>query len=205
MWVATRGITTAPDRVLVCGGAQQALTAVLSAHCEPGDVVLTESLTYPGFLAAARLLRLRVVGVSMDREGLLPDALALACKTHRPKVLLATPTLQNPTGTVMPLARRRRIASVLRDRALVRQVVLVVRHRHLVPGSGDLARPWIVVQLRILVACDVERGVVDDREVGVVERTPRVLDFFFVAACAEQERSAENDTVTARHGWSPSE
>ena len=55
----------------------------------------------------------------MDRDGLLPDALALACKTHRPKVLLATPTLQNPTGTVMPLARRRRIASVLRERALV--------------------------------------------------------------------------------------
>jgi len=118
-WVASRGIATAPDRVLVCGGAQQALTAILSAHCEPGDVVLAESLTYPGFLAAARLLRLRVVGVEIDRDGLLPDALAQACKTHRPKVLLATPTLQNPTGIVMSLARRRRVASVIRDRGVV--------------------------------------------------------------------------------------
>ena len=62
-WCASHGITASVDRLAVCGGAQQALTSVLSAHCEPGDVVLTEALTYPGFLAAARLLRLRIVGV----------------------------------------------------------------------------------------------------------------------------------------------
>ena len=115
-WAATRGVATAADRVLVSGGAQQALTAILSAHCEPGDVVLTEALTYPGFIAAAALLRLRVVGVELDRDGLVPEALAQACRTHRAKLLLATPTLQNPTGSVMTVARRRRVASVLRDR-----------------------------------------------------------------------------------------
>ncbi|HUQ79612.1 MAG TPA: PLP-dependent aminotransferase family protein [Gemmatimonadaceae bacterium] len=118
-WCTTRGVSTSPDRVLVCGGAQQALTSILSAHCEPGDVVLTESLTYPGFIAAAALLRLRVVGVELDRDGLVPEALVQACRAHRPKVLLATPTLQNPTATVMPVARRRRIASALRDREVV--------------------------------------------------------------------------------------
>ena len=117
-WSAARGMVASADRVLVCGGAQQALTAILSAHCEPGDVVLAEALTYPGFLAAARLLRLRVVGVAIDRDGLMADALLQACKTHRPKVLLATPTLQNPTGIVMPLARRRRVAAVIRDRGI---------------------------------------------------------------------------------------
>ena len=118
VWSAARGMAASADRVLVSGGTQQALTAILSAHCEPGDVVLTEALTYPGFLAAARLLRLRVVGVEIDRDGLLPDALVQACKTHRPKAVLATPTLQNPTGIVMPLARRRRLASVIRDRGI---------------------------------------------------------------------------------------
>ena len=57
VWCAARGMAASADRVLVSGGAQQALTAILSAHCEPGDVVLAEALTYPGFLAAARLLR----------------------------------------------------------------------------------------------------------------------------------------------------
>jgi DNA-binding transcriptional MocR family regulator len=118
-WCGARGLTTAFDRVLVCGGAQQALTAILSAHCEPGDTVLTEELTYPGFIAAARLLRLRVVGVPIDREGIIPDALLHASRTHRPKLLLATPTLQNPTASVMPAARRRRIAGVLRDRGML--------------------------------------------------------------------------------------
>jgi DNA-binding transcriptional MocR family regulator len=118
-WCAERGVGANVDRILVCGGAQQALTAVLSAHCEPGDTVLTEELTYPGFLAAARLLRLRVAGVPVDRDGIVPDALAQACRTHRPKALLATPTLHNPTGSVMTAGRRRRVASVLRERGVI--------------------------------------------------------------------------------------
>ncbi|HEX5076184.1 MAG TPA: PLP-dependent aminotransferase family protein [Gemmatimonadaceae bacterium] len=119
VWCAEGGVTAPIERVLVCGGAQQALVAILSTHCEPGDTVLTEELTYPGFLAAARMLRLRVVGVPIDGDGIAPDGLLHACKNHRPKVLLATPTLQNPTAGVMSVGRRRRIASVLRDRSLL--------------------------------------------------------------------------------------
>ena len=37
-------------------------------------------------------------GVAVDRDGLIPDALVHACKTHRPKVLLATPTLAESDG-----------------------------------------------------------------------------------------------------------
>jgi DNA-binding transcriptional MocR family regulator len=118
-WCADRGVATSIDRVLVCGGAQQALTAILSAHCEPGDTVLAEALAYPGFLAATRMLRLRVVGVPIDRDGIIPDALAQACRANRPKMLLATPTLQNPTASVMSAARRRRVASVLRQRGVM--------------------------------------------------------------------------------------
>jgi DNA-binding transcriptional MocR family regulator len=119
VWCASREVTASVDRVLVGGGAQQALVAILSAHCEPGDTVLAESLTYPGFLAAARMLRLRLAAVPIDRDGIIPDALEHACKTHRPKALLATPTLQNPTASVMSVGRRRRVASVIRARGLM--------------------------------------------------------------------------------------
>lgn len=118
-WCAERGVTAPIERVLVCGGAQQALVAVLSTHCEPGDTVLTEDLTYPGFLTAARMLRLRVVGVPIDGDGIIPDGLLHACKAHRPRLVLTTPTLQNPTAGVMSVGRRRRIASIVRDRGLV--------------------------------------------------------------------------------------
>jgi DNA-binding transcriptional MocR family regulator len=136
LWCAERGITAAIDRVLVCGGAQQALTAILSAHCEPGDTVLAEALTYPGFLAAARILRLRVIGVPMDGDGIVPDALLHACKVHRPRLLLTTPTLQNPTAAVMSVGRRRRVASVIRDRE-----ILVVEDDTYGPLAPNAPRP----------------------------------------------------------------
>jgi len=136
LWCAERGVAAAIDRVLVCGGAQQALTAILSAHCEPGDTILTEELTYPGFLAAARMLRLRVVGVPIDGDGIVPDGLLHACKVHRPRLLLVTPTLQNPTAVVMSVGRRRRVASVVRDREL-----LVVEDDTYGPLAPNAPRP----------------------------------------------------------------
>jgi DNA-binding transcriptional MocR family regulator len=136
VWCAARDVTASIDRLLVCGGAQQAVVSILSAHCEPGDVVLVEELTYPGFLAAARALRLRVVGVDIDRDGLLPESLAQACRTHRPRVLLTTPTLQNPTGAIIPAARRRRIATILRDRG-----VMLIEDDVYAPLVPDAPRP----------------------------------------------------------------
>jgi DNA-binding transcriptional MocR family regulator len=136
VWCAERDVTASTDRVLVCGGAQQAFSAILATHCEPGDVVLVESLTYPGFLAATRSLRLRVVGVELDREGLVPEALVQACRAHRPKMLLATPTLQNPTAAIMSAARRRRVASILRERA-----VMVIEDDVYAPLVPDAPRP----------------------------------------------------------------
>jgi len=136
LWCAGRGVTSTIDRVLVCGGAQQALVAILSTHCEPGDTVLAEDLTYPGFLAAARMLRLRVMGVPIDGDGIIPDALLHACKAHRPRLVLTTPTLQNPTAGVMSVGRRRRIASVVRDRA-----VLLVEDDTYGPLAPNAPRP----------------------------------------------------------------
>src|SRR5574338_101554 len=92
-----------------------------------------------------------------------------------------------------------------RERLRVCVLVLVVRERDLVPGGGELPGPRTVVQLRIEIARRLERGGVHDREVSVVERMLGVLDFFLVAARGERGRSAEDDTVTARHGRSPSE
>jgi DNA-binding transcriptional MocR family regulator len=129
-------VTASVDRVLVGGGAQQALIAILSAHCEPGDTVLTEALTYPGFIAAARMLRLRLAAVPIDRDGIVPDELEHACRTHRPRVLLATPTLHNPTAAVMSVGRRRRVASVIRARG-----VMLVEDDTYAPLAPNAPRP----------------------------------------------------------------
>ena len=54
---------------------------------------------------------MKPVGIPLDREGLRPDALAAALddlkgRNIRPKYIYTIPTVQNPTGTIMPPARR---------------------------------------------------------------------------------------------------
>src|SRR5580692_8352340 len=78
-WLSARLPSTTTDRVLVCPGAQGAMLAAASVLTEPGSLVLTERLTYPGFRALAARLRLRLEGIAQDREGLDPDAFDAAC------------------------------------------------------------------------------------------------------------------------------
>jgi DNA-binding transcriptional MocR family regulator len=111
-WLTRSGIECDSDRVVVCAGAQHAILVALGAIAGPGDLILCEALTYPGFLGAARLLGLRVRGVAIDDEGLIPESLEEICRTDRPRLLYCMPTLQNPTCSQIPATRRRAIARI---------------------------------------------------------------------------------------------
>lgn len=104
-----------PDEIVLTHGGQNAVNLIL-ACCLRGDrpVVLVEELSYPGFRYAARLARAEVVGVEMDREGMLPDALEAACRRHGPQVLCISPDSQNPTTARMTTARRSDIIAIAR-------------------------------------------------------------------------------------------
>lgn len=117
-WLTPRLGAVPVGRVLVCPGAQGALLAVLGALAAPGDVVCTQTLTYPGFLSAAAHLRLQVAGIAADGEGLLPEAFETVCKTLRPKALYCNPTLHNPTTATLSAARRRALLDVARRYAV---------------------------------------------------------------------------------------
>ncbi|MGA3400444.1 MAG: PLP-dependent aminotransferase family protein [Acetobacteraceae bacterium] len=101
-----------PDRILVCAGAQCALTALMTTLTRPGDAVLTDPLTYPGFRALAAQLGLRLVAVRADADGLLPDALEQACLHVQPKAIYCVPTIHNPTTATLPVARRQALAAL---------------------------------------------------------------------------------------------
>lgn len=117
-WMARAGAPADAERVLVCGGAQQAMTLALSLLGEPGQVVLVDEVTYPGIKTLADLLRLQLVGVPGDGEGLLPDALASAARRNRSRVVYTLPNLHNPTGLVMSAGRRHEVAEVARRHGL---------------------------------------------------------------------------------------
>ncbi len=113
-WLRRRVAGARFDRLLIYPGNQSILFNALLSLASPGDVVLTETLTFPGMKAAAGELGLRLVGVEMDADGIRPDALKSACKRYKPKAVYLTPTLHNPTTATIPQKRREAIADIIR-------------------------------------------------------------------------------------------
>lgn len=113
-WLRPRLPNLAPERVVIFPGSQVAIFSILLTHLKPGDVVLTETLTFPGVIAAAQRLGLTLTGVAMDGEGMIPAALSEAIQTTNAKAVYLIPTMNNPTTATMSLARRKQIVHVLR-------------------------------------------------------------------------------------------
>jgi len=118
-WLRGRIRTAEAHRLVVSPGTQCALMAFLLVTTKPGDVVLTDRLTYPGFKAAAAALGVRLVGVDADGEGMLAEALDEACRRHAPKAVYLVPTIHNPTTATMGTTRREKIAAAIRRHDLV--------------------------------------------------------------------------------------
>jgi len=113
-WLDGRALAPPHDRLFISPGAHPALLGIFGLLAKAGDVVLAESLTYPGARAIAAQLGLRLVGVPMDDEGIDADAFDDACQRLSPKALYVNPTLLNPTTHTISERRRRAIAATAR-------------------------------------------------------------------------------------------
>ncbi len=118
-WLTTLSIDVSPDNILITNGGQHGNMMALQAATRPGDTIVSESLTYPGFINAARQWQTHHIGLPMDEQGLIPEALEQCCQQYRPKLLYLMPSLQNPTAIIMPLERRERIIEIARRHKLL--------------------------------------------------------------------------------------
>jgi 2-aminoadipate transaminase len=105
------GIDCTADDLMIVSGSLQALDLVNATLLTRGDTVIVERETYQGALQRLTRLGVNAVGVPLDGEGLRMDALAatladLKSRGIRPKYIYTIPTVQNPTGTIMPESRR---------------------------------------------------------------------------------------------------
>ena len=105
------------DRLVITAGGQQAMALAIDALCRPGDTIMTEAATYFGVRPIAQVGGYRTLGLAMDEEGLLPEALERAAADGA-RILYTLPTLQNPTGRIMSAGRRAEIADIARRRQL---------------------------------------------------------------------------------------
>jgi 2-aminoadipate transaminase len=114
------GVEVSPDHIALMNGSMQAVTLVAEALMEgPGDIIVTEELTYSGTIGAYKGLGAELVGVPLDENGMRVDALADTLeRLHRagtpPRFIYTLTTYQNPTGSVMPVERRRELLDVAR-------------------------------------------------------------------------------------------
>ncbi len=108
---ADAGIACAADDILITSGSLQAIDLVNGTLLARGDTVIIEEDCYQGSINRLNRLGVTVVGIPLDRDGMRVDALAIALddlqrKGIRPKYIYTIPTVQNPTGTILPVARR---------------------------------------------------------------------------------------------------
>lgn len=116
-WLARFGIVADPERLVLTGGAQQALALAFRMTCGRDGIVLTEQLTYPGAISLCRHLGIGMRGIEIDREGMVPSSLEQALgdiSQTRRRVVYVTPCIHNPTAATMSLARRKEILEVCR-------------------------------------------------------------------------------------------
>ncbi len=105
-WLATYGITTTPEEMLLTNGSQQALDLLGKIFLNPNDRVLVGDPTYLGAIQAFNAYEARYASAPMDSAGLLLPEAERIIKKVRPKFAYLVPTFQNPSGITMTHARR---------------------------------------------------------------------------------------------------
>ncbi|KAH8630059.1 aromatic amino acid aminotransferase 1 [Alternaria alternata] len=101
-------------------GSTSATDMLLRMFTRPGDMILSEEYTFSAFVETARPLGVRVCGVPIDNQGLLPtemDSLLTnwdqaARGARKPHLLYTVPTGQNPTGATQSAERRHALYAV---------------------------------------------------------------------------------------------
>ena len=112
------GLGLPVDRIALTTGSFQALTLMVQTFVEsPGDVVILEEFSYAGTLEAYRKEGAQLVGIPMDEDGMRMDALEervkdLCARGRKPRFIYTLATYQNPTGSVMPIDRRRDLLAI---------------------------------------------------------------------------------------------
>ena len=105
------GIHCTADDILIVSGSLQALDLVNHTLLQHGDTVIVEQETYQGALNRLSRLGINAIGIPLDRDGMRMDVLAstladLRGRGIRAKYIYTIPTVQNPTGTILPETRR---------------------------------------------------------------------------------------------------
>jgi len=119
-----RGVTADAENILITTGSNQGIDLVVAAMLNPGDVVVLEEHCYASSITRFKKAGATIVPVKLDDDGIVMDDLAriLAeqkAKGQPVKMIYTIPTIQNPTGSIMPMDRRHRMVELARQHDVI--------------------------------------------------------------------------------------
>jgi 2-aminoadipate transaminase len=107
-----RCMQVTPDELVITSGVTQGLAMVAQALASPGDTVLVEQPTYLGAINIFGQRGLRMVGVSVDEQGMVTTELESLIAAHQPRFIYTIPAFHNPTGICMSAERRAQLLAI---------------------------------------------------------------------------------------------
>ena len=118
------GVAGASDDLLMTNGCQQALDLIARVFF-PAErslaekLVLLESPVYHGLLRVFSRAGASIIPIAVNEAGIDLDALEAAIARTHPRLLVVTPSFQNPTGATLSLDRRRRLLEITQRAGVV--------------------------------------------------------------------------------------
>ena len=111
-FMKNKGVTVAPDGLIVTTGSQQALDLIGKTMISPGDKVIVEAPTFLATIQCFRLYGADIYGAPIDADGVQVDKLEKMIDELKPKLVYLVPSFGNPSGAMLSLERRKRILEI---------------------------------------------------------------------------------------------
>ena len=108
-FMATKGVTVAPEGLIVTTGSQQGLDLLGKTMINPGDKVIVEGPTFLATIQCFRLYGAELISAPIDANGVNTDELERLIAQHKPKFVYLIPTFGNPSGALLSLERRKKV------------------------------------------------------------------------------------------------
>ncbi|MEP1934528.1 MAG: PLP-dependent aminotransferase family protein [Roseibium sp.] len=113
-WLARCGLEISTQGLILTNGNTSAMTIALMTAARPGDLVATEEMGHHALKPLCRYLGLRLAGLEVDAEGLVPRSFARLCENSKVSALYIMPSGLNPKATTMSLERRTDLVELAR-------------------------------------------------------------------------------------------
>jgi DNA-binding transcriptional MocR family regulator len=163
------------DSLFVTAGNSQALDFVCGEFAHWGDTVFVEE---PSYFLAHQIFRdhgLNPIGIPVDSDGLVIEALHEALTRHRPTLVYTIPSFHNPGGQSLSVERRKELArlSLEHDFVVVADEVYQLLHYF---GKPPAAMGTMADQGNILSLGSFSKIMAPGLRLGWIQTSPRWME-----------------------------